>query len=243
MLADLLGARDISGFKAFSLATIAMIVGALIAPSRFGSVLWLTLGLFVTMLCLVAFTPIVRAPAQHFVRADQDDQPVDAVVVLSGGISGEGLLGLVMMNRLISAIGEAHRRNVHTIALSIIDNGSTDARVTSEADQRLLLSDLAPDLNVLYVRDVHSTHDEALQFAALGRTNGWHRIALVTSPLHTRRSCRTFEKVGLPVVCVPARAREYSLARLGDMFSRLNVFRDLLYETTGTWVYSMRGWI
>ena len=140
-------------------------------------------------------------------------------------------------------MAEAHRRGVHTIALSIIDDASGNAEVTSEADQRSLLAELAPDLAVLFVRNVHSTHDEALQFVALGRARGWQRVALVTSPLHTRRSCRTFERAGLPVTCVPARAREYSLLRLGSMFSRLNVFRDVLYETMATLVYSMRGWI
>ena len=242
VLSDLLGAREISGFSPLPLVLVTMAVATLFAPSRFGAALWPALGLLVTTVCVVSFTPIVRVPANHFIRADQNDQPVDAIVVLSGGINGEGLLNLSMMNRLISGIGEARRRNVRTIALSIIDHGSGQRRVTSEADQRVLLSELAPDLNVLFVSNVHSTHDEALQFAALGRTHGWQRIALVTSPLHTRRSCRTFEKVGLPVVCVPARAREYSLVRLDGMFAQLNVFRDVMYETAGTLVYALRGW-
>ncbi|MEO7361387.1 MAG: YdcF family protein, partial [Gemmatimonadaceae bacterium] len=242
VLADLLGAREISGFSPFPLLTVSMLVGVFLAPSRFGSALWLMLGMLVSTVCLVSFTPIVRTPAQHFVRADNSAQPVDAVIVLSGGINGEGLLGLAMMNRLTSGIAEARRRGVGTIALSIVNEVSQNVPVTSEADQRALLSELAPDLAVLFVRDVHSTHDEALQFAALGRTHGWQRVALVTSPLHTRRSCRTFERAGLPVSCVPARAREYSLVRLGGMFARLNVFRDILYETTATLVYSTRGW-
>lgn len=242
VLSDLLGARDVSGFAPFTLAATGMIAGTLIAPTRFGSVLWLTLGMLVTTVCVVSFTPILRAPATYFVRADPSDQPVEAVVVLSGGINGEGLLNLPMMNRLTSGMGEARRRNVRTIALSIIDTENRDGRVTSEADQRALLSELAPDLSVLFVENVHNTYDEALRFAALGKTLGWKRVALVTSPLHTRRSCRTFEVVGLPVVCVPARSREYSLLHLGGMFSRLNVFRDVLYETLGSVVYSMRGW-
>jgi len=242
VLSDLLGAREVSGFSPFPLLAVSMLLGVFIAPSRFGSALWLMLGMLVTTVCVVSFTPIVRAPAQHFVRADISVQPVDAIIVLSGGMNGEGLLGLGVMNRLTSGMAEARRRGVRTIALSIIEDVSRGTRVTSESDQRALLSELAPDLAVLFVRDVHSTHDEALQFAALGRTHGWQRVALITSPLHTRRSCRTFERAGLPVICVPARAREYSLLRLGGMFARLNVFRDVLYETTATLMYSTRGW-
>ena len=243
VLSDLLGAREVSGFSPFPLLTVSMFAGLFIAPSRFGSALWLMLGLLVTTVCLVSFTPVMRAPAEHFVRTDTSEQPVDAIVVLSGGINGEGLLGLAMLNRLTSGMAEARRRNVRTIALSIIEDASDHSHVTSEADQRALLAQLAPDLTPLFVRDVHSTHDEALQFAALGRAHGWQRVALVTSPLHSRRSCGTFERAGLPVVCMPARAREYSLLRLGGMFARLNVFRDVLYESIAALVYSTRRWI
>lgn len=95
----------------------------------------------------------------------------------------------------------------------------------------------------MFVRGVRSTRDEALQFVALGRTHGWQRIAVVTSPLHTRRACRTFEVAGLPVSCVPARSRGYSLRWLGGTHARLNVFREVLYETLGTLWYSYRGWV
>lgn len=243
LIADLLGLTDITGFSPVILSGAAMFAGAFLAPTAFGAVLWLALAALTATTMLVGFTPIMHSAALHFVRHDTSDEPVDAVVVLSGAMTPDGLLSGAVVSRFLSGIEEARRRNVHTIALSVIDNGEVTDRVTSERDQKALMSLLAPDVNVLFVRNVKSTHDEALQFAALARTNRWQRVALVSSPLHTRRSCRTFETAGLPVVCVPGQAREYSLTGKGGMHSRMNVFRDVMYEIAATLLYSIRGWI
>jgi uncharacterized SAM-binding protein YcdF (DUF218 family) len=90
---------------------------------------------------------------------------------------------------------------------------------------------------------VHSTHDEAMAFAAMGRTHGWRRVMLITSPLHTRRACATFETAGLPVECRPAHPRVYSISRLDIPSDRREVFADVLYETAASMLYAARGWI
>lgn len=243
VVADLLGLTDVTGLSPLLAGGGAILLGALIAPTVFGAALWAVLGALVFTTLLVGFTPIMHSAALHFVRRDAGNEPVDAVVVLSGSMTTDGLLSNPVLGRLVSGIREARKRNVHVVALSVIDNGETMNRVTSESDQAALMSVLAPDIEVQFVRNVKSTHDEALQFAALARTKRWQRVAVVSSPLHTRRSCRTFEKVGLPVVCAPGQAREYSLSLAGGMHSRLNVFRDVMYETAATMWYSLRGWI
>ena len=43
--------------------------------------------------------------------------------------------------------------------------------------------------------------------AAIARVKHLATLAVVTSPMHTRRACATFEAVGLRVVCVPAAVR------------------------------------
>ncbi|MEO7997249.1 MAG: YdcF family protein [Gemmatimonadaceae bacterium] len=243
VVADLLGLTDVTGFSAMLLSSCALVFGALIAPTAYGAVLWLALGVLVSITMVVGLTPIMHSAALHYVRRDARNDQVDAVVVLSGTMTADGLLSGAVMTRLLSGISEARRRNVRTIALSIIDETDGQRRVTTESDQKALMSLLAPDLAVEFVRNVKSTHDEALQFAALAQTRRWQRIVLVTSPLHTRRSCRTFEVAGLPVVCAPGQAREYTLSLEGGMHSHLNVFRDVMYETAATLVYSARGWM
>ncbi|MEP6551569.1 MAG: hypothetical protein ABJB95_10315, partial [Gemmatimonadales bacterium] len=72
---------------------------------------------------------------------------------------------------------------------------------------------------------------------------GWKTLAVVSSPMHSRRACATFEAVGFKVICVPAAVRGsglYSAANAGD---RLRAFRSWLYETFATDTYRRRGWI
>lgn len=243
LVADLLGLTDVTGFSPVLLSGCALVIGAFIAPTAYGALLWLALGALVTTTMLVGFTPIMHSAALHFVRRDASSEQVDAVVVLSGSMTPDGLISGAVTTRLLSGIAEARRRNVRVIALSVIDNNDPNHRVTTESDQKALMAVLAPDVGVEFVRNVKSTRDEALQFAALAETRRWKRVAVVTSPLHTRRSCRTFEVAGLPVVCAPAQAREYALSLEGGMHSHLNVFRDVMYETAATLLYSVRGWM
>ena len=242
-LADRLGFADVTGFPPLLARLGALVLGGLIAPTVYGGFLWLIMGVLTSLTMLIAFTPVVQPFAVHFVRSDSSNQPVDAVVVLSGSMNDSGLLNGAVIDRLFSGIGEARRRNVSTLALSVIEEGAPEHHITSAADQQRLMSLLAPNLTVQYVRHVASTRDEALMFAALARTNGWHRVALVTSPLHTNRACRTFEVAGLPVSCVPAEPRDYTLTSLRGANARLNAFRDVLYETMATTLYRVRGWI
>ena len=244
VVADVLGLTNITGISALPLGVGAAVAGAFVAPGRFGVALWIAVFLFAVTTALVSYTPIVRGAAQHFVRSDRDSDPIDAVVVLSGSMTEQGLLTSDVLVRLHSGIAEARRRRAGTIALSVIavQDGPLGL-TTSERDQVQLMQQLAPELQVKFVYGVRSTHDEALQFAALGRTYSWRRVAVVTSLMHTRRACRTLEAAGLSVSCVPAAAREYSLILLGGSHSRLRVFRDLMYETFATLLYAARGWM
>ena len=242
-LADRLGLSDVTGLSPLLLRLGAMLLGALIAPTVYGALLWMVGGLLVALTMLLAFTPIVRPVALSFVRQDASNEAVDAVVVLSGSMNDAGRLTGQVLDRLLSGIAEARRRNVSTVALSVIDEGKNETRITSESDQRRLMSLLAPDLTVRYVANVHSTRDEALLFAAMAHTYRWNRVALVTSPMHSRRACRTVEVAGLKVSCVAAESRQYSLTPLRGVNARLDAFRDVVYEALATSLYRFRGWI
>jgi len=117
---------------------------------------------------------------------------------------------------------------------------------SSDADLRQLVA-LAgvTDRWIPVTDDVRNTHDEALVVDRRLRQVGAHTIALVTSPMHTRRACATFESVGLRVYCAPAVERgEESETRtpLGEK-DRLAAFKYYLYERLGWIEYRRRGWI
>lgn len=241
-IVDRLGVLDVFGFSPIVTRLGALVVGFVIGPTALGALLWPLLGLAVAVTMLVGFTGLAALPARQFVRADSASAAVDAIIVLSGSMNDDGRLSGPVLDRLLTAIGEARRRNVRHLALSVIEEGKGGMHVDSERDQRALMTLLAPDIEVDFVHDVASTRDEALRFRALTNAHHWQRIALVTSPLHTRRACRAFETAGLIVECVPAVPRNYTLDPYG-VNGRLDLFRDVLYEASATLLYRVRGWI
>ena len=242
-LGDLLGLWGIVGVAKWVLFALAVVLGSLVAPTAIGGLLWLISGALVSVLMLVMFTPIVRLFVPSFVRADAvSTVPVDAVVVLSGGLTDDGRIGGQAIDRLLSGLSQAKSRAISELALSVVVREDARAGASSEADQRALVQMAAPELTLRFVRDVHSTRDEALAFAALARTHGWQRVMVVTSPLHSRRACLTIEAAGLRVECRPATPRDYSLNALGRSENRRLAFQDVLYEIAAGALYRTRGW-
>ena len=65
--------------------------------------------------------------------------------------------------------------------------------------------------------------------------------AVVTSPLHSRRACATFEAVGFKVVCAPAGSREYVVPGALAPEDRLATFPRLIYEKFAAATYKSNG--
>lgn len=245
-LADSLGLWHALGVTSWFARPLVMLLGALLSPTRGGSMLWLAAGALATLACVVLFTPIVRPMALALVRDDREssaDAIPQAVAVLSGGITGDGRMTGPALDRLLTGLADAKARRIPSLVLSVVTNQRRGVRTNSEADQRALVRLIAPDLDLHFVYDVHSTRDEALAFARLARARGWSRVLLVTSPTHTRRACAVVEAAGLAVQCRPAQARDYALSRLDQAENRRLAFADVIYERAATWLYSARGWL
>ena len=93
------------------------------------------------------------------------------------------------------------------------------------------------------------TRDEALRTQALAEAQGWHRIILVTSAGHMRRSEAVFRKLGLEVIpfaCdfagVAGVANSSTLKPAPSVGGFLHL-EAYLHEVVGWWVYRWRGWL
>ncbi len=248
-LAAALGVWTAVGVPSFTARLVLMLAGALLATSSRGAWLWLIAGFLSTVLMVVCYTPLVTPLVAPFVRRDNAAPPgtpgagtPDAVVVLSGSVTSEGRVAGAALERLISGFQQARRLGIPVVALSVVGDDADPSVESSERDQRELAQLMAPDLELRFVRNVHSTRDEALAFAAIARTHGWRQVALVTSPLHSRRACGAVEHAGLAVRCIPAASREYALSRLDRPENRRPAFADVMYESAATLLYMMRGW-
>jgi uncharacterized SAM-binding protein YcdF (DUF218 family) len=224
---------------------VALLAGWLLAPSVLGAWLWGALAALAALLLVATYTPLVVPLVPRFIRADPPPAvgTVDAVVVLAASVTTTGLVRDQGIDRLLSGLALAAEGRVPTVALSVVTDERAARAVSSEADQRRVAALVAPGATVRFVRNVHSTRDEALAFAAMARTHGWRRVVLVTSPLHTRRACATAERAGLVVVCRPAAPRTYAPDRLDQPFNRRMAFQDVVYETLASVLYRVRGWL
>src|SRR5262249_51410477 len=99
------------------------------------------------------------------------------------------------------------------------------------------------ETEVIGLGPVNTTREEGLRVAALFRERGWHRVVLVTSPVHSRRAAGVFEALGLEVISAPTREAKYDLEGLDSSDDRLRAFPDILHERLGLWIYRRRGWV
>jgi uncharacterized SAM-binding protein YcdF (DUF218 family) len=223
----------------------AALLGGLLGVTRYRVILWLAGGALAALFAVVAFTPVIVQPARALVRSDPMPSPpltLDAVVVLSGGLTTDGLIGYSGVERLLSGIRLARSTGTPSLVTTRVRHPA-NLEVSSDADQKRLVQLMGPDLRLFIVGDVFSTRDEALRVRDLARQQRWARVAVVTSPAHSRRACGTFEKAGLRVTCVPAESREVAFRTLATAGDRIEAFKLWIYELAGTINYRLKGWL
>lgn len=240
-----LGLQGTLHLSAASGLASAALLGALLGVSRYRVILWLAGGALAALFAVVAFTPIITQPARALVRSDPMPSPpltLDAVVVLSGGVTTEGLVAYSGVERLLSGIRLARSTGTPSLVTTRVRNPA-NLEISSEPDQKRLVQLMGPGMRLFIVGDVFSTRDEALRVRDLARQQRWARVAVVTSPAHSRRACGTFEKAGLRVTCVPAESREVSFRTLAAAGDRIEAFKLWIYELAGTVNYRVKGWL
>ena len=192
------------------------------APAR------LTLLTFAAALLPIAYVAWLWYGLRTWPRVDPLPSSAPSVVIAMGSnvvndstLDRDGALRLREATRLATNLASAKLVTTRVVGgLATSDGGQT--RLVDSAGLRgrwLMLS--AP---------VASTHDEALALRSAYPPGT--RIVLVTSPLHTRRACATFEHVGFVVTC--AASAQYSWWHIPDAY---------LYERVAWLEYRRRGWL
>ena len=220
------------------------VVGALLGWVRWKRATRGVLAALSLTLVVIAYTPIIVGPARSLVRNDPLPAHADAVMVLSAGLNDDGTISPSSMDQLIKGIELVNLGIAPVLVVTreaYIINGKL---VTSQREQEEIVSSTLGGLSKLVTAGItHSTHDEAMRALALARARNWKRIVLVTSPLHTRRACATFEKLGVVVSCAPSNTRAFALGALSAPMDRVRAFQVWLYELAGTMRYRQLGYI
>jgi uncharacterized SAM-binding protein YcdF (DUF218 family) len=222
---------------------VAIVLGVLaaLAPQRIVVPIVVT---FAILLSVVTLTPIAKRPVQSWIRHDLiPTGRLDAVVVLSSSVSADSVLDPIAADRLLSGLELMRHHDVGLVITTRPAVSRHDARPVSDADQRSLIAVAGDTTRWREVGPVHTTRDEAVRTAALLAPASNRTIAVVTSPLHTRRACGAFEAVGFHVVCVPSAERLYAIYAFSGVRGRLLALADWVYERLAMAEYRMRGWV
>ncbi|HEX3868789.1 MAG TPA: YdcF family protein [Gemmatimonadaceae bacterium] len=240
-----LGVFDILGILRFGInLSVAGAIGIAAAAFDWSGAFMSVDAVLLAVYLVVMFTPMMDAPARRWVR---DDAPatkrLDAVVVLSGYVKADTELAPEAVERLVTGMemvkaGVAPRL-ITTRVVVWIDG----RRIVSDSGQRRYVHLANLDSAWTEVDSVGTTHDEATRVAALLAPASRRTVAVVTSPMHTRRACATFEQLGFTVECVPARESLWLTWHPSSGGDRLAAFRDYFYERLGMVKYRYEGWI
>jgi uncharacterized SAM-binding protein YcdF (DUF218 family) len=165
-------------------------------------------------------------------RWPRDDHPASlprnsTVIVLNGG-TRDSLLGVFSLDRLLTGLELVKR----TDSARLVTTRTIYHGVSSDADQRHLVALAGLTDRWTILDTVRTTHEEALRLRA--KFPQLTSVVVVTSPMHTRRACAVFEKLGLQVTCVASYYRNRSL---------YNDLSQYGYERMAWMLYKHRDWI
>ena len=221
------------------------LVGAAAQASRVRRGLLVILVLAAAVVVVVTQTPLSNILAARWVRADQfPDSGVSAVVALSAGLNPDTTINSEALDHLINGLELVRAGKASVLVTTTVEERFPAGAVKSTVDQSRIVSLFGGNTKWISTSDVKSTRDEALRSAELLLPTGVRRIAVVASPMHTRRACSAFEAVGFEVTCVPARMRSAGGQDPGPWpADRLKVFGDWVYEVAATARYRARGWL
>ena len=191
---------------------------------------------------VVAYTPVMGHVAPGWVRRDALPPAADALMVLSGGVATDSALSVDAIDRYLTGLEIAKSTHVPELVTSRVRRLVDAGMITSDMDQQRLISLTGYTGHWDIVAPVKTTRDEALRAAALLLPSRSHLI-VVTSPLHTRRACATFERVGFSVSCQPAREHGHVSWHPETPSDRLASFREYVYERLGMVKYKYEKWV
>ncbi|HVX39243.1 MAG TPA: YdcF family protein [Gemmatimonadaceae bacterium] len=221
---------------------VGFVVGALLAiAARVAVVAWMDVAIALLWV-VVAYSPLMAHLAPSWARQDPLPPNVDALMSLSGGLKSDSALSADGIDRLLTGLELAKALHVPELVTSRAVARTAAGRITSDADQRrmIALAEFPGHWDIVF--PVRTTRDEALRAARLLLPARAHLI-VVTSPLHTRRACATFERVGFIVTCRVALAHEYDTRHPETPSDRLASFREYVYERLGMVKYRYEGWV
>jgi uncharacterized SAM-binding protein YcdF (DUF218 family) len=221
------------------------IAGAILRLTPIGKSLLPALTLCSLVVLAVSESSVSNAVASEWIRCDPiPDSGIAAVVVMSAGVNPNGTMSAEALDHLLTGLELTRGDSAPLLVTTTVQQMFPTGMVSSQTDQGRIVALAGGRRRWMRMRSTRSTRDEALTVGDSLLPRGMRRVAVVASPMHTRRACGAFAAVGFDVTCVAARSRLPGGASPGPWpRDRLTVFGDWVYEVAGTTKYRMKGWL
>ena len=197
------------------------------------------------IIVVVTQTSLSNLVAERWVREDPPPSaPLAAVIVLSASANPNNTMSGGALDNLIMGLELARGGKITVLVTTTVEERFPGGLISTQADQGRIVGLLGGGVKWLRTAPTTSTRDEALQASHLLLPQGMLRVGVVTAPMHTRRACAAFERVGFTVTCIPALVRAAGGRDPGPWpADRLRVFGDWVYERLATVKYRNAGWL
>jgi uncharacterized SAM-binding protein YcdF (DUF218 family) len=186
---------------------------------------------------VVAATPVANIAGRAF-AVEPDLHPAGAIVVLGSGLLADGSLTYESRVRLLFGL----RLYRDGLAPVLVVSGPARPNTAPEATVRARIAAEmgVPESEILELRTVNTTRDEATETARVLKPLGIAHILLVTESMHMRRAKAVFETAGFTVSAAPSD----NLANVADTpFERLILCTKLVMHSAGLLYYRVAGYI
>jgi uncharacterized SAM-binding protein YcdF (DUF218 family) len=224
---------------------LAAVIGLIAGATGRRAALLIALQIAAAAALLIAASPVSEWIAARWVRNEAlTPEGVAAVVVLSAGLNPDTTISSEAADHLLMGLELVRAGKAHSLVTTTTEERFPTGFVSSEVDQGRLIDLLAPQVSWMRTPPGRSTRDEAVGSATLLLPRDIRDIAVIASPMHTRRACAAFEAVGFHVTCIASRLRGPGSQPVSPAASsRFAVFGQLVYEIAAIVDYSIHGWI
>lgn len=192
---------------------------------------------------------LLNLEGRHPAFSPEELPNADAIVVLGGSSYGEARFGRgADLNSAADRIFTGAELYFAGKAPVILLSGGSEPPELPEAElmAQQLTSLRIPRSALILESKSRTTHDNAVNSAAILKRAGYQHVLLVTSGAHMRRSLALFEKQGLQVT---AAATDHQIPKFRDSlvpgwlptYYRLARSSRAIHEWVGYWVYDLTG--
>lgn len=224
---------------------LAVAGGLVLGATRGRRMLVALLVLIGVVVAVVGVTPLSENLEARWVRRDPiPDSGVAAIVAVSAGVNRDTTMSSEALDHLLFALELIRDGRSSVLVTTAVLQQFPQHLISTEKDQARIVALFGDGFTWIRNPATTSTRQEAVVAAARLLPRDLRRIAVVASPMHTRRACASFEAVGFSVICVPARMRVPAAWPPSTWpMDRMARFGAWVYEAAGMAEYASRGWL